>query len=782
MSKRLNKKSYNKKHSTSSEDSSIVTGEETALLLRKKLKFDPITSTTSIIDNDDKNYLTYPKKVICYVDGKSQNASILPSINQGPLLPSEGVCYSKSLSLPHSQQPLTFEPSPNSLNKLSLEGPSNDNTIQSGFCHHPQLLPLQTANSLTLNIDNDNSKNGQVESNDNFKKHHSRKVENYIKLENKSNHYNINKNFIPFQFGDSIRKVNSPVNHTITTSPLIKGNNKLSISDPCLQTNNYSTELEGEDMSVRRKGPQFDVPEKDEEEVERSLDKCCDRRFRRYCFIFIIICLALLTVKDVVDLVLEYLENPKKADMNIMFNETMSLPNVTFCMSRDQAWSHFKPSPNDTDADWENYINKDLSNMTKKEQFLKNPWDQHTIMEAYDVIANLNSMERETNAHGAVRTINVFKNMKRFERKRKAVTKWLKVIQDRNVTFEELTQKVGTEVIRRSLQRFNRETKNESLIIKTQLRTSWISTMQLCFQPMYDEDNYHRILDQGNFFTMMLSHNADNLEGKDLECMSVDFHGRPSSAARFMQGKGRVKDGFIDELCHGQRHEVTVEIRARYVMLENDDEATACREAKDDEDNEFDCRSRCRMNFLKDICNCIPSTLSYLVKDEEELKKYPLCDYLSCPINQTFVQKGNFSHEECSNLCYRDCDQYRYEVDHEKKGRMVRPDLTLVELHWGSFEYLTLEQDWVWTVPTFIAALGGSIGMWLGLSILSLIQGSAFIYKMLHREVVRKKKSMVELSHRDKDIALKLQALRDKENAARGFTDNDDRPTTLHNH
>ncbi|VDM29897.1 unnamed protein product [Toxocara canis] len=61
---------------------------------------------------------------------------------------------------------------------------------------------------------------------------------------------------------------------------------------------------------------------------------------------------------------------------------------------------------------------------------------------------------------------------------------------------------------------------------------------------------------------------------------------------------------------------------------------------------------------------------------------------------------------------------------------MSRKDLTLVNLNWGSFEYLTLKQDWVWSVPTFIAALGGSIGMWLGLSILSLIQVSNFYMRL----------------------------------------------------
>jgi hypothetical protein len=56
------------------------------------------------------------------------------------------------------------------------------------------------------------------------------------------------------------------------------------------------------------------------------------------------------------------------------------------------------------------------------------------------------------------------------------------------------------------------------------------------------------------------------------------------------------------------------------------------------------------------------------------------------------------------------------------RSKLIILDMTVVELHWGSFEYLRMQQDWVWSVTTFIAALGGSIGMWLGLSILSLIQ------------------------------------------------------------
>jgi len=104
------------------------------------------------------------------------------------------------------------------------------------------------------------------------------------------------------------------------------------------------------------------------------------------------------------------------------------------------------------------------------------------------------------------------------------------------------------------------------------------------------------------------------------------------------------------------------------------------------------------------------------------------------------VQRDNFTDQECANRCYRDCLQIRFEIDHENQGKMVRPDLTLINLNWGSFEYLTLEQQWVWTFATFFAALGGSIGMWLGLSILSLIQGGTYLYSFLTEKVVEKRK------------------------------------------
>ncbi|GMS91968.1 hypothetical protein PENTCL1PPCAC_14143, partial [Pristionchus entomophagus] len=69
---------------------------------------------------------------------------------------------------------------------------------------------------------------------------------------------------------------------------------------------------------------------------------------------------------------------------------------------------------------------------------------------------------------------------------------------------------------------------------------------------------------------------------------------------------------------------------------------------------------------------------------------------------------------------------------------MARPDLTLIELQWGSFEYLNMEQNGEWTVAKFIAALGGSIGMWLGLSIVSLIQGGSYVFTVCSKRLKKK--------------------------------------------
>lgn len=62
-----------------------------------------------------------------------------------------------------------------------------------------------------------------------------------------------------------------------------------------------------------------------------SLDNICTPRVRRYSFWSLIALLTALTVHDVYVLVDEYLENPKEVDMMVIFNETITFPNITIC-------------------------------------------------------------------------------------------------------------------------------------------------------------------------------------------------------------------------------------------------------------------------------------------------------------------------------------------------------------------------------------------------------------------------------------------------------------------
>ncbi|KAK6021283.1 hypothetical protein OSTOST_13044, partial [Ostertagia ostertagi] len=92
-------------------------------------------------------------------------------------------------------------------------------------------------------------------------------------------------------------------------------------------------------------------------EKRSKINSCREAMFgeraRKWAFFFIVAFLACLTIKDVVDLVIEYCDDPKDSNMNIVFNDSMTMPNVTFCMSKKQAWSHFKLNESAPVEEWD---------------------------------------------------------------------------------------------------------------------------------------------------------------------------------------------------------------------------------------------------------------------------------------------------------------------------------------------------------------------------------------------------------------------------------------------
>lgn len=73
---------------------------------------------------------------------------------------------------------------------------------------------------------------------------------------------------------------------------------------------------------------------------------------------------------------------------------------------------------------------------------------------------------------------------------------------------------------------------------------------------------------------------------------------------------------------------------------------------------------------------------------------------------------------------------------------MQAPNQTSFFLTWGSFEFLKMEQSYKYkNFAAFLAELGGSLGIWLGLSVLSLLQGSVFLTQKATKKIKGGKKS-----------------------------------------
>lgn len=63
----------------------------------------------------------------------------------------------------------------------------------------------------------------------------------------------------------------------------------------------------------------------------------------------------------------------------------------------------------------------ELRKLNSRERFLNEAWNYRLIVEAYEVIATLNSMERETTAKGSARSINFFRIQPKLRAKRAMV-------------------------------------------------------------------------------------------------------------------------------------------------------------------------------------------------------------------------------------------------------------------------------------------------------------------------------------------------------------------------
>ncbi|CAD5228409.1 unnamed protein product [Bursaphelenchus xylophilus] len=446
-----------------------------------------------------------------------------------------------------------------------------------------------------------------------------------------------------------------------------------------------------------------------------------------------------VTIHDSYLLWERYWQEPKESDMKIEVNETMPIPDITFCVPSVQATSHFSKAAKETDL---KEIEKYLSRMKTKDDFLGKKWGEKLLYSAYTAVAALHTLEREAFGSFLAKQIKQFGNSpsKFFSEKRNNVKFWTSQLETRNVTFEELKKKVGSDIIDIMVRgEFQRLYHNKTEVTSDQIEaeTTWISEKDFCFKAVLNETTGAPVTHQNAFLFLNYFQNEKNLPKEDqVKCASMNFHGDPYDISPYSEHGGSSRDGITESICPGLRYDVTVEVLDVYTMVENDEEGTKCQEIGDDDGEEektvFECHGICRAALIKDICNCTAMSTQHLL-DAGEDDDLPLCgDYSQCDVD---VQQFKSREGECADNCKRDCKQTRFQIISGQTARIVHPlsngekvksnAMTTVFVSWASFEYMTVEQEKVYkSWSAFIGELGGILGLWLGLSILGIIQDS----------------------------------------------------------
>jgi len=471
---------------------------------------------------------------------------------------------------------------------------------------------------------------------------------------------------------------------------------------------------------------------------------------RKYGFWSLIALLTALTVHDVYVLVDEYMENPRQVDMMVIFNETITFPNITFCADMRQFSAFFAINAS-MQKTWDEDLEKALKKFKNKKQFLEKDWEYHMTAEAMSVAMSLTSIELETDTNVVPMNLHQLPRNPRLHGKNQMINDWMKRLKDLDVSYAEFYQKTGLEILTKGLHRMRRMSQSDDEVFSISHKIMWISQRNFCFQPTFVKDE--PITSQGQFLLFQAKIDLEKLAGHDIDCMKADFHGRPSDIVRYMDGPSSARDGVADNLCFGQYIEVRAEVKNTFDMLPNDSPGRECDELKSEGKNDYDCKLYCRIEFVRNLCACTPISLEYLVEDKLELAKYPICNYTTCQIDPKSIDLK--TEPLCKKECKRDCNQIRYIITKSnakktlaltnKHKSIISRDLITVSFNWGSFEYIGLEQAWKYSPVAFASALGGAIGVYLGLSVLTLvvglIYGADMSYKYLNNYYTQRRQA-----------------------------------------
>uniref|UniRef100_A0A914VSY0 Uncharacterized protein n=1 Tax=Plectus sambesii TaxID=2011161 RepID=A0A914VSY0_9BILA len=137
------------------------------------------------------------------------------------------------------------------------------------------------------------------------------------------------------------------------------------------------------------------------------------------------------------------------------------------------------------------------------------------------------------------------------------------------------------------------------------------------------------------------------------------------------------------------------------------------------------CVVDCQLKIFEANCSCtLPNGRSRALdlNTSTSLDRLKTCGFEEISLcSAAFASIKDKVKDECSDNCLSACEHTRY-----KQLKTVGSSINATEAHFNisiwTFEYQIFSETFVWTFESFIAALGGLLGLWIGLSFLLLLR------------------------------------------------------------
>ena len=291
-----------------------------------------------------------------------------------------------------------------------------------------------------------------------------------------------------------------------------------------------------------------------------------------------------------------------------------------------------------------------------------------------------------------------------------------------NITVDELRQKVGQEILKIfnvEIIFYNSSTSQRSTV-QQNMQTEFITQSPICYHLPMSEITFQK---NGDFL---------EISSEDYNrSMMVDFSGS-ASLERIGLVTGFVPPTF--QIQHGNTTNITFAVESHYSSLPivNGKEKCSAQAAG---------YWPCVYAALKKNCNCTPTANLPMTPSpspgfvECNLKSYNICNWrglepISCFTDPTVVLPS--------------CESWSLNVAQSVAMNDIFPtnagnfQKTLIRISISDFRYAQIQEQLSFTFQEFLAALGGILGIWLGLSFFSIVRILSFPTKFIFGFLLRR--------------------------------------------